>query len=162
MSIFSSTKVIDLGSCSFRQWEANNTRPYAGENPSRCGKNHGYLLKAKFWFGCKELDNKNWCVDYGSLKQLKAALNYMFDHTTLIDVADPLLPLFQELHDKGGCDLRVCPNGVGIERAAEYCFNVAQDMIKEQYGDRCWVEKVEVFEHENNSAIYTNPELQIL
>ena len=54
------------------------------------------------------------------------------------------------------------PNGAGIERAAEYCFNVAQDMIKEQYGDRCWVEKVEVFEHENNSAIYTNPELQIL
>jgi hypothetical protein len=45
-------------------------------------------------------------------------------------------------------------NGVGIERAAEYCFKTASVWLKERYGDRCWVEQVEVFEHEANSAIY--------
>jgi 6-pyruvoyltetrahydropterin/6-carboxytetrahydropterin synthase len=160
MSNFISTKVIELGSCAFRQWAANDSRPHAGENPSRCGRIHGYQLKAKFWFGCKELDNKGWGVDFGSLKGLKETLNYMFDHTLTVAGDDPLLPLFQELHDKGGCDLRVMPDGVGIERAAEYCFHVADDIINEQYGDRCWVEKVEVFEHDRNSAIYANPYLQ--
>lgn len=148
MSTFSSTKLIELGSCAFRQWKATH---------SHCSHLHGYRLMAKFWFGCKELDDKNWCVDFGSLKELKSSLQYMFDHTMVIDELDPLLPLFQELHNRGGCNLRIMPNGVGIERTAEYCFHVADDIIHEKYGDRCWVEKVEVFEHEGNSAIYERP-----
>ena len=158
MSNYQSTKVIELGSCAVRQWKANETRPHAGENPSRCGKIHGYLLTAKFTFGCRELDERNWAVDYGALKGLKAALNYIFDHTTLVSGDDPLLPDFQAIHDKGGLDIRILPNGVGIEKAAELCFNIASDIITEQYGDRCWVEQVEVFEHDKNSSIYTNLE----
>jgi copper chaperone CopZ len=45
-------------------------------------------------------------------------------------------------------------NGVGIEKVAEYCFNEADKFLKEEYGDRCWVESVEVFEHEANSSIF--------
>lgn len=48
-------------------------------------------------------------------------------------------------------------DGVGIEKTAEFCFKVAQTFLKETYGDRCWVEKVEVFEHEANSAFYSEP-----
>ena len=158
ISCYQSTKVIELGSCAFRQWKANETRPHAGENPSRCGKIHGYLLTAKFTFGCRELDERNWAVDYGALKGLKTALNYIFDHTTLVSGDDPLLPDFQAIHDKGGLDIRILPNGVGIEKAAELCFNIASDIIIEQYGDRCWVEQVEVFEHDKNSSIYTKSE----
>jgi len=156
MSNYQSTKVIELGSCAFRQWKANETRPHAGENPSRCGKIHGYLLTAKFTFGCKELDERNWAVDYGSLKGLKTTLNYIFDHTTLVSDDDPLLPDLQALHDKGALDIRIMFDGVGIEKAAELCFKIASDMIAEQYGDRCWVVQVEVFEHDKNSSIYTN------
>jgi hypothetical protein len=47
-------------------------------------------------------------------------------------------------------------DGVGIEKFAEYCFKVSNNIIKEQSEGRCWVSKVEVFEHENNSAIYTD------
>ena len=60
-----STKVIELGSCAFRQWRADH---------SHCHYLHGYQLKAKYWFGCKELDNKNWAVDFGGLKDLKEGL----------------------------------------------------------------------------------------
>lgn len=146
MSNFQSTKVIELGSCAFRQWGATDTR---------CSLTHGYKLTAKFWFGCSELDARNWAVNFGGLKELKQVLNDQFDHTTCIDAADPLLPLFKTLHDAGGCDLRIMEKGVGIERTAEWCFEAADKHIRTMTSDRCWVEQVEVFEHELNSAIYS-------
>lgn len=158
MSRFQSTKVIELGSCAFRQPNAAHNRPGAGENSARCSFVHGYKLTAKFWFGCSELDDKNWAVDFGGLKDLKKILQNQFDHTLCIDRADPLLPLFQELHKAGGCDLRIMENGVGIERTAEYCFDVADRFVRSSTQDRCWVEQVEVFEHESNSAIFTRKE----
>ena len=145
MSNYQSTKLIELGSCAFRQFGATH---------SHCHLLHGYQLKAKFHFGCSELDSNNWSVDFGGLKQLKQILNDQFDHTLCIAESDPLLEVFQHLHNLGGCNLKIMP-GVGIEKTAEWCFNAASQFIKDAYGDRCWVEKVEVFEHENNSAIFS-------
>ena len=142
--IYQSTKVIDLGSCAFRQWKADH---------SHCHYVHGYRLQAKFWFGCTELDNKNWVVDFGGLKELKTALEKQFDHTLCVAADDPLIDLFKQLHSKGGCDLRIMDRGVGIERTAEWCFETANNIIKQQTGGRCWVEKVEVWEHDKNSAV---------
>ena len=146
MSKYVSTKVIELGSCAFRQWKAGH---------SHCQYIHGYQLKAKFWFGCRELDEKNWAVDFGGLKALKTTLQNQFDHTLCVADDDPQLPLFQALHEAKACDLRIMEGGVGIERAAEWCFRAAQVYLQGAYGDRCWVEKVEVFEHEDNSALYS-------
>ena len=140
-----STKVIELGSCAFRQWRADH---------SHCHYLHGYQLKAKYWFGCSELDNKNWAVDFGGLKDLKAKLQHVFDHTLCIAADDPCLEIFRELERKDAVQLRVFDKGVGIERAAEICYQIASDLIKEKYGNRCWVEQVEVFEHEDNSAMF--------
>jgi 6-pyruvoyltetrahydropterin/6-carboxytetrahydropterin synthase len=139
---FKSTKVIELGSCAFRQWKAD----------SHCRFVHGYRLVAKFTFGCVGLDDKNWVVDFGGLKALKILLEKDFDHTLCISADDPLLKNFKELHDLGGCDLRIFDKGVGIERFTEHCFNVADTYIREKTVGRCWVEKVEVWEHEKNSA----------
>lgn len=140
-----STKVIELGSCAFRQWGADH---------SHCHFLHGYQLKAKFWFGCNNLDNKNWSVDFGGLKELKTELQNVFDHTLCVAANDPCLDLFKQLEQRDACQLRIFEKGVGIERAAELCYNIATAFISKNYGDRCWVEKVEVFEHENNSALY--------
>jgi 6-pyruvoyltetrahydropterin/6-carboxytetrahydropterin synthase len=141
---FYSTKLIELGSCAFRQWKATH---------SHCQYLHGYQLKAKFVFGCKKLDDKNWCVDFGGLKELKRVLNDQFDHKTCVAADDPLLEDIKSLSQKGGCVVKVM-DGVGIEKIAEFCFNVASKIIEESYGDRCWVESVEVFEHEANTSIY--------
>jgi len=155
IGMFKSTKVIELGSCAFRQWKADPQLATAGlvREGNFCFLVHGYQLKAKFTFECNELDERNWCVDYGSLKKLKAVLNEQFDHCLVIDQSDPCLDLFKQLHEKRACNLKIM-DGVGIEKTAEYCFNVASKMIQEDYGDRCWVESVEVFEHEANSSIY--------
>ena len=142
--MFKSTKVIELGSCAFRQPQAK----------SHCQFLHGYRLVAKFWFEADELDENNWVVDFGGLKQLKAKLEDMFDHTTVISRDDPYLDLFKEMDKKGIVVLNIMENGVGIERFAEWCFATANDHVQEITNGRCRCVKAEVFEHEKNSAIY--------
>ena len=143
---FTSTKIIELGSCALRQPKANH---------SHCRFLHGYRLTAKFWFAANNLDENHWVVDFGNLFHLKKLLKHQFDHTTCIAADDPALPIFEELQKADACDLRVMSNGTGIERVAEFCFKVADEFIKDQSEGGCWLDKVEVFEHENNSAIYT-------
>ena len=147
--VFQSTKVIELGSCAFRQWRASH---------SHCKFLHGYQLIAKLWFSGSSLDEKNWVVDFGGLKELKAELNSMYDHTTTVAADDPELETFKQLHDKGIIQLYIMKDGVGIERAAENVFNVADRHVRKLTNNRCWVDKVEVFEHEDNSASYSKAE----
>jgi hypothetical protein len=64
------------------------------------------------------------------------------------------MDIFKELEKRDAVKLRVFEKGVGIERASELCYNIASSFVQSHYGDRCWVEKVEVFEHEDNSAVY--------
>lgn len=142
---YKSTKVIELGSCAFRQWRASH---------SHCKFLHGYQLIAKLWFGGTGLDEKNWIVDFGGLKELKAKLQHIFDHTTCIAADDPELDMFKELDRRGIIQLRIFEKGVGIERVAEEVYRVASEHITALTGGRCWVEKVEAFEHEDNSALY--------
>ena len=145
---FQSTKVIELGSCAFRQWRATD---------SHCRHIHGYQLKAKIWFGCKTLDDRNWVVDFGGLKDLKAELQGWFDHTLTVAADDPALELFKELATGDVINLRVFEGGVGIEKTAEFVFKLTQDFITAASSGRCWVNAVEVFEHADNSAVYSNP-----
>jgi len=149
---YESTKIIELGSCAFRQWRADH---------SHCKFIHGYRLISKFWFGCTNLDDKNWVVDFGGLDELKNILQKQFDHTLCVAADDPLLDGFKSLHAAGGCDLRIMEGGVGIEKTAEWCFNTANAYCQNLTNGRCWVNKVEVWEHEKNSAIvsYQNTEV---
>lgn len=147
--MYISTKMIELGSCAFRQWRATH---------SHCSKIHGYQLKAKFWFGCSHLDDKNWVVDFGGLKEIKKMLQDQFDHTLCAASDDPQLLAFQLLHTAGVIDLRIM-DAVGIEKTAQWCFNRVDKIVREQSDGRCWVEQVEVFEHEDNSAVYRHTPL---
>jgi len=144
MGKFYSTKVIPLGSCAFRQ-------PYA---ESHCKFIHGYRLQAKFWFTCDELDKNNWVVDFGGLKELKKILENTFDHKTVVWAKDPDIETFRLLESKKMIELVVLENGVGIERFAELCCEVADKYVKEMTNFRCRCAKVEVWEHEQNSAIF--------
>jgi 6-pyruvoyltetrahydropterin/6-carboxytetrahydropterin synthase len=144
MGKFYSTKVIELGSTAFRQPGAK----------SHCSKVHGYQLKAKLWFSADVLNECNWVFDFSDLKELKENLQKTFDHKLVISKDDPAKSAFKELERYGAVDLVVFENGVGIERFAEYVFNAADSYVKYKTSGRVWCERVEVFEHELNSAIY--------
>tara|TARA_Y100001938_G_C8053136_1_gene412976 strand:- start:50 stop:499 length:450 start_codon:yes stop_codon:yes gene_type:complete len=131
--------------CVFRQPNADH---------SHCHLLHGYSLQFRFTFGCNELDNKNWAVDFGGLKPLKAWLEDKFDHKLALDINDPHMDKFKELEELDLVDIRTF-DGVGAEKFAEHAFNFADKHIRELTDDRCYVVSVECAEHGANSAIYT-------
>ena len=133
---------IGLSAC-FRQPKAQ----------SHCKLLHGYALQFKFTFGCKHLDERNWVVDFGGLKPLKAWLEDNFDHKVVLDEDDPQLHHFHVLEDAGLCEISFF-DGVGVEKFAEHAFDFANQLVSEMTNGRCWVESVECAEHGANSAIY--------
>ena len=120
---------------------------------SHCHLLHGYSLAFTFKFGCDELDNKNWAVDFGGLKPLKAWLEDSFDHKVAVDKRDPHLKDMIELEAKGLAEIRVF-DGVGAEKFAEHAFNFADKLVREATNNRCYCVSAECAEHGANSAIY--------
>ena len=121
---------------------------------SHCHLLHGYSLQFKFVFGCNELDDKNWAVDFGGLKPLKAWLEDNFDHKVVIDREDPYLYKFSELENMGLAEITVM-DGVGAEMFAYHAWKFADKLIREATDGRCWCESAECAEHGSNSAIFT-------
>lgn len=150
MSKFSSTKIIELGSTAFRQPNAK----------SHCRFVHGYRLSAKIWLGCDELDENNWVFDFGGFSELKEKFEKHFDHKLVIDKNDPAKTVFRELERYGAVEI-VEMNGVGIEKFAEHIFDQTDQFVKFKTNNRVWCDKVEVFEHEKNSAIVSKNEIKV-
>tara|TARA_A100001011_G_scaffold275106_1_gene284665 strand:+ start:307 stop:756 length:450 start_codon:yes stop_codon:yes gene_type:complete len=130
--------------CVFRQPNADH---------SHCHLLHGYSLAFRFTFGCDQLDNKNWAVDFGSLKPLKKWLEDHFDHKTAVDINDPHLDKLKELEKHDLAEI-VEFDGVGAEMFAKHAFDFADKLIRELTNNRCYVVEVECMEHGANSAIY--------
>lgn len=133
---------IGLSAC-FRQPKAH----------SHCRFLHGYSLAFRFTFQAAELDERNWVVDFGGLKPLKAWLEDTFDHKVVLDADDPEMVKFEMLADAGLAELTVL-DGVGVEMFAKHAYNFADKLVREMTDNRCWVVSVECMEHGANSAIY--------
>ena len=122
---------------------------------SHCQLLHGYSLEFTFTFSCKELDDKNWVVDFGGLKRLKEWLQDNFDHKLVLDKNDPHMEDFEKLQDKGLCEITVM-DGVGAEKFAEHALVFADELVKTRSDGRCRCIKVECAEHGANSAVYVS------
>ena len=149
---FQSTKLFDGYSTCFRQWKAEGTH---------CKFLHGYAVSFRVWFE-GELDERNWVWDFGGMKRAKgniegmspkAFFEYLLDHTTIVAEDDPYLENFKQLHYDGIIQLRILP-ATGCERFAEYLYNKINTFLLEETNSRVRATKVEVYEHERNSASY--------
>ena len=142
-----STKRFSGYSCCFRQWRATH---------SHCRFLHGYALSFVVEFS-GVLDHRNWVCDFGSFSSngVKDRLRYLFDHTTVIAEDDPHLSYFQDMHEKGLIQLRIC-TAVGAEKFAEMVYEeLSQLLSKDLHATgRVAVSRVECFENENNSAVF--------
>jgi len=128
-------------SAAFRQWRAD----------SHCRFVHGYSLEFEYVFGASELDENNWVVDFGGLKELEDWLKQNFDHKTLVAIDDPMYKIFEEMNEKQVISM-VPVESTGCEMFAKMAMQYANDLIGRLYGDRCWVESVTVRVHGANSA----------
>ena len=150
VSSFKSTKKFIGFPCTHRQWMAE----------SHCKFVHGYSRDFHFEFKATELTAEMWVMDFGGLKEVKTWLEHWFDHTFLVAENDPHLNEFQKLDAIGVIQLRVLPNP-GMEGTALFVFEHVNNIVKKLTNNRVYVNRVEVFENEKNSAIFepttTNP-----
>ncbi len=152
MITFKSTKLFDGYSTVFRQWRAEGTH---------CKFLHGYAVSFRVWFE-GDLDERNWVWDFGGMKRANGTIDgmnpkqwfdYLLDHTTIIAEDDPYLEQFKQMAEDGIIQLRILPS-VGAERFAEYLFKKIDEFVQEETHYRVRVSKVEVYEHDRNSASY--------
>jgi 6-pyruvoyltetrahydropterin/6-carboxytetrahydropterin synthase len=152
MTKFNSTKLFDGYSACFRQWKADGTH---------CRFLHGYAVSFRVWFE-GELDHRNWVFDFGGMKRAKTKIAgmspkdyfaYLLDHTTIVAENDPYLEQFMQMDKDGIIQLRILPE-VGCEKFAEHLFNTINEFLFIETDGRVRATKVEVYEHERNSASY--------
>ena len=152
MAKYSSTKLFDGYSTCFRQWRADGTH---------CRFLHGYAVSFRVWFE-GDLDHRNWVFDFGGMKRAKTKMNgmspkdyfaYLLDHTTIVAIDDPYLSQFKQMDRDGIIQLRIM-DSVGCERFAEYLYDNINAFLELETDNRVRATKVEVYEHERNSASY--------
>jgi len=140
---FTSNKIINLGSAAFRQWRSTH---------SHCQYIHGYNLTADITFEANELDDRNWVMDFGGLKDLKKTLEHTFDHKLVVASDDPNLELLKQLGEAGIAEVVVLPGGVGCERFAEFVLKTSDTYVDESTGGRVRVKSVQINESCSNFA----------
>lgn len=135
----------DIGlSCCFRQWRAQ----------SHCRLLHGYALSVHLEFEADELDERNWVVDFGSLKSFKQMLQNTFDHKLLVAEDDPEKDLLCSLSGMGVADV-ILVQATGCEAFAKLVFECGEIWLKDAgYAPRVRMNHVTVREHGANSATY--------
>jgi 6-pyruvoyltetrahydropterin/6-carboxytetrahydropterin synthase len=152
MAKFQSSKLFDGYSTCFRQWRATDTH---------CSYLHGYAVSFRVWFE-GELDERNWVWDFGGMKRAKTKMYgrspkdffaWLLDHTTIVAQDDPYLDLFNQMDVDGIIQLRVLP-ATGCERFAQYLYTEINQFLEAETEGRVKAVKVEVYEHERNSASY--------
>ena len=152
MGMFKSRKKFDGFSTCFRQWRANTTH---------CQYLHGYDVEFEVTFE-GELDHRNWVWDFGGMKRSKTKIddktptqyfNYLLDHTVIVAQDDPFLPMFKEMDSYDIIQLRILP-ATGCEKFAEHLYYVINNFLDEETDGRVRATRVEVYEHEKNSASY--------
>jgi len=142
----STKEYIDEFPCAYRQFRAD----------SHCNLIHGYSFNMKFYFGTNNLDARNWCADYGGLKELKAILKDQFDHTLLVAEDDPEMETYKLLEQKKMARLTILPK-LGCEGLADQLYRFVNGVYIPDYwgqaeAERLWCFRVEVRETQSNMA----------
>jgi 6-pyruvoyltetrahydropterin/6-carboxytetrahydropterin synthase len=138
----------EIGPVAYRQWRAS----------SHCNLVHGYALSFKFEFETDQLDARNWAMDYGGLKPLKALLEDWFDHTLLVAEDDPNRKNFEDLAAAGLAKITWVEK-TGCEGIADFLYEYVNTIFLKDYGeqDRLWCSRVEVRETGANMAYRQGP-----
>jgi len=146
-----STKVYKYLPCGHAQYFDRE----ADGSPGECASVHGYDRSVEFTFA-GDIDEMGWIVPFGELKDVKAFLEYYFDHVTVLPANDPRMEhITEELTVPGGLlgTLRVLPSGVSMEMSSLFIWEHVNHYIYKITQGRCYVERVRVYEHDRNDAM---------
>lgn len=154
--MFKSTKRFGPISTCHRNWMAE-TNP--NRDSRKCAYIHGYSRYVQFTFQ-GDLDRHQWVQDFGDCKFIKEFIEANWDHRVLVAQSDPQLELLESLHEQNMIALTVIDDvnnngwGPGIEGSCKHLYDVLQPIVSERSGGRVSIAKIEIWEHENNTASY--------
>jgi 6-pyruvoyl tetrahydropterin synthase len=142
---FHARRLFDELPCCHRSWANRGKRFFL----------HGYERAFEVEFACAETEpGTDLVVDGGTIGEIRWALRYQFDHTTLIARDDPQRDLFELLAERGVVDLRIMEN-TGMEGSAAWVFGTAERIVALATGGRVWVSRIEARESRNNVVTLT-------
>ena len=142
-------------SCCYRQWRSK----------THCQYLHGYSLGFRITVGAYKLNECGHVFDFGKFKGLWEHLQWMFDHTLIIQYDDPL---YQQIMDIGVniagqgrkfYQYRAVDFNISCENFAKYVYNKAGfelDCVTRVTAHK--IVSVECFEHGANSAVFSGLE----
>lgn len=160
---WTSTKTYhDAFPVAYRQWRADRKsgkgedEAYSASEIPGCNVIHGYALTIHLEFSGNNLDQRNWIVDFGGLREFKGMLDEWFDHTLLVATDDPMYDELTKLHE-----LRLAKvvevEATGCEALSNFLYeflNGPNGYLRTMgYGEEIWCSKVEVRENNKNSAM---------
>jgi 6-pyruvoyltetrahydropterin/6-carboxytetrahydropterin synthase len=125
------------------------------KHDGHCAFIHGHNWSITVGFGCRELDENGFVVDFGKLKFLKRWIDENLDHACVFCEDDPMM----ESLLKVGANLwkpYVMKNG-SCEGMAQHLSEVFNPLVSQASAGRAFVTSVEVTEDSRNSATFTVP-----
>lgn len=121
-----------------------------------CSQIHGHNWSFAFTFGCSELDECGFVVDFGKLKPLKNWIDENLDHACVFNRDDPLLDQLLAVNESSDCTVykAYIVDQCSSEGLAKHLYEVIDPMIREMTEGRSHVISVQVIEDTRNSATY--------
>lgn len=132
--------------------------PAAHRQPNHdghCRFVHGHDWGFDITVSADRFDENGFVIDVGKMKEVKKYLEHMFDHTLLINEADPFREQFELMHEDGLADVRIVLN-CGMECLAELVCDQVQALLNHTVTDGRTITVTSVTCHEDskNSATY--------
>ncbi len=141
-----STKTYtQIAPVAYRQWRAG----------THCESLHGYALSFHFKFETDNLDERNWCIDYGSMRSLKYFIEEHFDHCLLVAIDDPHREALLNLGKLGIAKITEVEK-TGCEGIADFLYEYINTVWLRQEGHSqrdIWCCEVQVRETDANMAM---------
>jgi 6-pyruvoyl-tetrahydropterin synthase len=142
---FHARKLFENLPCCHRSWA----------NPGKRFFLHGCERTFEVEFACAEPEpGTGMVIDNCAVNEVRSALRYQFDHTTLIAEDDPQRDLFELLAERGVVDLRIM-RSTTMEGSAAWVFDTAERIVALATGGRVWVSQIEASESRNNVVTLT-------
>lgn len=145
----------------YRDFPAAHRQP---NHDGHCSLIHGHNWGFDITFACDVMDENGFVVDVGKLGQVKTMLAQHFDHTLLLNEADPLRMGMETIFASGRPVLArivVVPN-CGMEGLAQFVLNKVAGIIDAEtfpvaFERNLRVIAVTCWEDSKNSSTYSVP-----
>ena len=122
------------------------------QHGGHCSFIHGHNWSFRFTFGCDELDEAGFVVDFSDLKFIRDWLVENLDHAYLHNLDDAVS---QELVGQFPGAFKPYPlESCSAEGIAQHVFCAIEPLLKKHHGERVILVALEVFEDAKNAAEY--------